>query len=153
MNGGAVTPAGIGNQGVGLPEFLADSSRNMHYASYKVIEDHVSEYPEPICFPAGTLLTVGEKYDGPEDWNDWFFCHATGQDGGWVPAQIIELLGPETGIALEDYTARELDVKQGDIVLGSRIMNGWVWCEDPIRSESGWVPLDHLHELAAATEK
>ncbi len=35
---------------------------------YHVIQDHTSEYPEPITFEKGAPLTVGEKYEGPEGW-------------------------------------------------------------------------------------
>lgn len=107
----------------------------------------MSEYPEPITFKRGASLTVGERYQGPENWENWIFCNTSGQKGGWVPAQIIEMLSSQTAQALEDYTARELNVKKGDIVLGSQIMNGWVWCEDPNGSSSGWVPLENLEEL------
>jgi hypothetical protein len=113
---------------------------------YLVIQDHTSEYPEPITFAKGAPLTVGEKYEGPEDWDNWLFCETPGQKGGWVPAQIIEIVSGKTGRAREDYTARELDVKEGDLLLCSRILNGWAWCNKSGSSESGWVPLANLRE-------
>lgn len=33
---------------------------------YRVISAHRSEYTNPITFEAGTLLQLGERYDGPE---------------------------------------------------------------------------------------
>jgi hypothetical protein len=111
---------------------------------YIVLREHASEYPEPIAFAKGTSLIVGERYEGPEEWSDWVFCEAEGQQGGWVPAQIIEISGDNKARAREDYTAREMDVKVGEIVFGMRILNGWVWCENPSRGESGWVPLQNL---------
>ena len=119
----------------------------MRTISYRVTQDHISEYLDPITFSKGTSLSVGERYQGPENWKDWIFCNTSDQKGGWVPTQIIEMLTSQTGLALEDYTARELNVKKGDIVLGSQIMNGWVWCEDQNSVKSGWVPLENLHEL------
>ena len=113
---------------------------------YLVIQDHTSEYPEPITFEKGAPLTVGEKYEGPEGWDNWFFCESPGRKGGWVPAQIIERVEGDAGRAREDYTARELNVQQGDVLLGSRTLNGWVWCEQFGGSESGWVPLACLRE-------
>lgn len=116
---------------------------------YLVLQDHSSEYPEPITFRKGAPLSVGERYEGPEGWEDWFFCETPGQQGGWVPAQIIEYIGEGEGTtrtarAREDYTARELDVRAGDLLLGSRILNGWSWCETPNGAASGWVPLAKL---------
>ena len=115
---------------------------------YLVIQDHTSEYPEPITLEKGAPLTVGEKHEGPEGWDNWFFCESPGQKGGWVPAQIIERVEGDAARAREDYTARELNVQQGDVLLGSRTLNGWVWCEQFGGSESGWVPLACLREAS-----
>ncbi|WP_028575269.1 SH3 domain-containing protein [Desulfonatronovibrio hydrogenovorans] len=119
---------------------------NIEPRQYLVIQDHTSEYPEPITFEKGAPLTVGEKYEGPEDWDNWFFCETPGQKGGWVPAQIIETLKDKTARASQSYTAKELNVRQGDLLVGSKILNGWVWCNRSGRSESGWVPLACLQE-------
>lgn len=113
---------------------------------YVVGKDHTSEYPEPITLEKGAPLCVGEAYRGPEGWDNWLFCESPGQKGGWVPAQIIEIVNDKAGRALEDYTARELNVRRGDLLLGSRILNGWVWCEKAGHPESGWVPLGNLEE-------
>ncbi|KRW75826.1 SH3 domain-containing protein, partial [Pseudomonas citronellolis] len=74
---------------------------------YEVVVAHRSEYPEPITFARGALLKVGERYEGPEGWDDWYFCAAAGREG-WVPAQVFERVGEGVGRALEDYTAREM---------------------------------------------
>jgi hypothetical protein len=118
----------------------------MEMKKYLVIQDHTSEYPEPITFAKGTPLVVGEKYTGPEGWDNWLFCDTAGQKGGWVPAQLIEITDGKIARAREDYTARELNVQKGDLLIGSRAMNGWVWCMNPANSESGWVPLANLEE-------
>lgn len=139
---------------------------------YRVVEAYASQYPEPITFTAGTMLTVGKRDDGPEGWHDWFFCHAPGQAGGWVPEAIIgpiETMAPASMVAptdtppahpgpadstqppvfaraLQDYTARELSVDVGDIVSGSRHLGGWLWADRHGTGESGWVPLANLVE-------
>ncbi len=117
----------------------------MEFKQYLVIRDHTSEYPEPITFAKGAPLTVGEKYEGPESWDDWLFCETPGQKGGWVPAQIIEIVNDKTR-AREDYTARELNVREGDLLIGSRALNGWIWCSGIDSLEHGWVPLENLRE-------
>lgn len=119
----------------------------MEKIHYLVTEDHQSEFPEPIVLPKGAVLVIGEKYDGPEDWIGWFFCETPGQKGGWVPEQIIQKTGPRSGYALEDYSARELNVSAGHQVWGGRELNGWLWCERPDRSDSGWVPLSKLQKM------
>ena len=120
---------------------------NMKARQYLVIQDHTSEFPEPIAFAKGATLAVGQKYEGPEGWENWVFCELPGQAGGWVPAQIIEIIADHTARAREDYTARELNVREGELLLGEKILNGWVWCEKSSDSESGWVPLGNLQEL------
>lgn len=119
----------------------------MEAKQYLVIQDHTSEFPKPITFERGTTLTMGEKYEGPEGWNNWIFCELPGQEGGWVPVQIIEIIAEKTARAREDYTARELNVREGEFVLGEKILNGWIWCEKSSNSESGWVPLGKLKEV------
>jgi hypothetical protein len=104
-----------------------------------VLHPHRSEYPHPITFSAGATLTVGRRYEGPEGWEDWYWCETPGQHGGWVPAPVIEWLDPPTARARESYTARELDVDPGETVVVSRTLNGWAWCEKP-GGTSGWVP-------------
>ncbi|APZ43311.1 SH3 domain-containing protein [Acidihalobacter ferrooxydans] len=118
----------------------------METKSYLVVQAHTSAYPEPITFEKGAPLVIGEKYEGPEDWDDWFFCDTPGQRGGWVPAQLIEVINGTNARARDDYTAKELNVREGDALLGLKILNGWCWCSNPDSSESGWVPLANLRE-------
>ncbi|WP_454256035.1 SH3 domain-containing protein [Pseudomonas sp. Marseille-Q8238] len=115
---------------------------------YRVSHTHRSEYPQPITFARGAELEVGEAYIGPEGWDNWYFCTTLGQQGGWVPAQVLDRRGATAAIALEDYTARELDVDIGEIVCGSRQLDGWLWCVREDGLGSGWVPLNNLHEPA-----
>ena len=119
----------------------------MRTRKYLVTQDHTSEYPEPITFTKGAPLIVGERYQGSEGWKDWFLCSTPGQKNGWVPAQIIEIITGNTARARDDYTARELDVQKGDLLLGSKTLNGWAWCENCTSSKSGWVPLANLQEV------
>lgn len=120
----------------------------MDTQQYLVRIDHTSEFPKPITFTQGTLLTVGETYTGPEGWDNWLFCETAGQTGGWVPAQILEWTQAQTARAKADYTAKELNVCAGDVLTGSTILNGWCWCEHSQRADSGWVPLANLQAIA-----
>jgi len=114
---------------------------------YIVIKSHRSEYPEPICLKKGEIITIGEEYEGPEDWKNWHFCTTPTHPGGWVPAQIIELLDASTGKVMEDYNAFELDVDAGERLRGLRELNGWVWCQSSAKSLAGWVPLENLEPV------
>ncbi|MFN3880491.1 MAG: SH3 domain-containing protein [Nitrincola lacisaponensis] len=119
----------------------------MSHKKYVVIIPHESEFPEPITFKKGDPLLVGEEYKGSEGWDNWILCTTPGQKPGWVPGQIIERFGNLHGKALDDYTAKELNVLEGDLLLCSKSLNGWLWCEKLTSAESGWVPLGNLKEV------
>lgn len=80
---------------------------------YTVVASHRSEFPQPITLSRGDALVVGERYQGPEGWDDWYLCEAAGQQPGWVPAQVIGRDTQQQAFAREDYCARELDVDVG----------------------------------------
>lgn len=111
------------------------------------IGKHRSEFPEPITFAKGARLVVGEKYEGPEGWDNWHFCSTADRQEGWVPAQIIEWIDAGNGRAVEDYTARELNINEGDELTVSKAMNGWVWCCRASDNQTGWVPLEILQKV------
>ena len=47
--------------------------------------------PQPITFAKGAPLLIGERYQGPEGWDDdWFFCRTPGQQAGWGPLANLE---------------------------------------------------------------
>jgi len=112
-----------------------------------VAAPHRSEYPNPITFEAGTHLTVGERFEGDPGWKDWFLCSATGQEAGWVPLQVLEFIRKDAAVALESYTARELEVDVGEVLESSRVLNGWAWCVRVSDNASGWVPLNKIRTL------
>lgn len=114
---------------------------------YAVTEHHYSEFPSPISFKKGTLLTVGEIYSGPEKWEGWYFCQCDGQVGGWVPEAVFRFVSRTEAIAEEDYTAHELRAKPGDLVAGDRVIGGWRWCTNNRTVEVGWIPLNKLRPL------
>ncbi|CAM0119273.1 hypothetical protein [Stenotrophomonas thermophila] len=111
--------------------------------NYIVTAAHRSEFPHPITLRRGQALVVGERYEGPEGWEDWFLCEAKGQQPGFVPAPVIGRNAQGDAYATEDYCARELDVDPGQLLRGMRTLNGWAWCV-PENGEPGWVPLEKL---------
>ena len=116
----------------------------MSETEHIVLKTHISSYPEPITFERGAELRVGEKYEGPEGWENWFWCHTCGQKPGWVPSEVFEMVDEETGRAVESYTARELSVEKGQKVRVQKTLNGWAWCQVESTNQEGWVPLVNL---------
>ena len=111
---------------------------------YIVVKPHLSEFPNPIRLKAGDRFSIGEMYEGPENWAHWYLCSAPGQEPGWVPMQVILLQEDGSGIASMDYTAQEMNVALGETVEGGKKLNGWVWCRDSTADREGWVPEDNL---------
>jgi hypothetical protein len=110
----------------------------------RVIQDHVSNYPNPITLEQGATVTLGETYNGPEDWDNWVLCHTLDQSNkGWVPEQLL-VRDEGFGYLLEDYTAKELNVEKGAVVEWIRELNGWIWCVDLVTEEIGWLPKNNL---------
>ncbi|WMJ69657.1 ligand-binding protein SH3 [Stenotrophomonas sp. 24(2023)] len=114
---------------------------------YEVIAEHRSEFPQPITLVRGQALVVGERYEGPEGWEDWFLCEAEGQQPGFVPAPVIGRTAQGDAFAAEDYCARELDVDVGQRLRGERTLNGWAWCVPVEGGTAGWVPLEKVRAL------
>ena len=106
--------------------------------NYIVTAAHRSEFPHPITLRRGQALVVGERYEGPEGWDDWFLCEAEGQQPGFVPAPVIGRDAQGGAFATEDYCARELDVDPGQLLRGMRTLNGWGWCMPANRDGCRW---------------
>ena len=50
-----------------------------------------------------------ESYAGPENWENWMFCHEEKYNRkGWVPEQIIRKDMNGTGIIIKQYTAKRI---------------------------------------------
>lgn len=111
-----------------------------------VIKSHTSEYPDPIHFSAGDLLTVGEKYADNEGWDNWYFCSFDGLSG-WVPKQFIEFVNTNEEVAKENYSASKLNVEVQELVTGLKKINGWIWCQKLSTKEQGWLPELNLKEI------
>jgi len=112
---------------------------------YRVTEGRISEFPDPIVLTQGESVELGERSQSQE-WPNWIWCKA-GAKAGWVPEQIIEVQKEGTGLVLASYTAHELTIKQGDIILSDKELNGWVFGYTEGRpDEHGWVPLENVEE-------
>ncbi len=112
------------------------------------IAQHRSDYPDPVTFTKGTPLVIGEKYEGDEDWDNWYFCTVPDHSGGWVPEQLIKRsIEPDQGVAKDDCTAKELDVNEGDEFQAIKFLNGWLWCQRLSDNDTGWVPMRVLERV------
>lgn len=114
---------------------------------YIVVCKWIESYENPIILKKDekVVINLAIKETDPE-WVNWVWCIADNGMTGWVPMQILNVYetlpnGRQIAIVLEDYSAYELPVNQDEIVIGSRCLNGWVWCRKENSTKEGWVPI------------
>lgn len=101
------------------------------------IADHDASYEDPIAFAAGDVVALSgrtELWDG----HRWLWARAADGREGWVPDGIVEI-GDGQAVALEDYDAKELTCRVGEILTGLSSTHGWTWCRNAA-GDCGWVP-------------
>ncbi|WP_257254843.1 MULTISPECIES: SH3 domain-containing protein [unclassified Endozoicomonas] len=108
----------------------------------KVIEDYKACYPDPVTFSKGDHLTLGKS---DNEFPGWIWVTATSGKEGWAPLPLIRRLNQKQGMALEDYTARELSVSMGEDLIIVREINAWAWVENQ-QKQMGWVPISKFAE-------
>ena len=106
---------------------------------YRAIKPWTVHYPDPIRGAAGDRLALGRCDD---EYPGWIWATAADGRAGWVPENWLRVEG-EQGVLRRNYTAAELPLTVGDIIIGEVELNGWLWATNAA-GEQGWVPLDCL---------
>ena len=115
---------------------------------YIVIENHRTEFPNPIILNQGEKVIIGEITDETDEFGpNWVFCtKIDGSNKGYVPKQVMNIEN-NFGIMLEDYSAKELNIDKGTIVEGIKELNKWLLLKNKKTNEIGWVPMENLRKL------
>ena len=93
----------------------------------------------------GDIVTLGEK-EKKEEWKGWIRA-STLNNEGWIPLQIVNISEDgKTGKILEYYSAKELDVTEGDIIVVIKKLNGWSWIRKESTGEEGWIPDENIDQ-------
>jgi uncharacterized protein YgiM (DUF1202 family) len=90
-------------------------------------------YPNPLTFRAGEALTLGKR---DTEWSGWVWCTNAAGQSGWAPEAYA-------GVARRDYTARELELHEGETVTLLDEESGWFWAQ-AADGRTGWVPATHV---------
>jgi len=107
-----------------------------------VCNTFITDQTEPLQIRTGEKLKIGERKSKPKG---WIWCINRKGLGGWVPE--IYLVKNNDGVfAWYDYSARELIIKIGEILILGRKESGWAWCTNT-SGQSGWVPQKCIHNL------
>jgi hypothetical protein len=105
----------------------------------RVLKSYITKYPDPIEVRTGDQVRLG-KHDTEYPGWIWATSLSTGRSG-WIPEHFIQLEGDLARVR-RDYSARELDVVEGDIVEVREEQLGWALVESS--HGRGWVPLGCL---------
>ena len=108
---------------------------------YKVKKEYQSHYKDPITLSIGDIVILGEE-EKEEKWKGWIWAEHNSQSG-WIPLQIVEVMPESKGKIKENYSAKELDVKKGEVVVSIKEMNGWLWVMNE-KNEEGWIPAENV---------
>lgn len=107
--------------------------------TFKIRTTYKTIFKNPVVVKPGEIVKVIE-IEKKEKWKGWIRVESN-SNNGWVPVQILEL--SEDGHSakiLENYTAKELDVGQGELIQKIYSLNGWTWSRRIIDNEEGWIP-------------
>lgn len=112
---------------------------------YITIRPWESNAPYHLEVKAGDIVGILKQTDNPE-WKDWLWCE-NNMTSGFIPKDIIEEVSETTGKVIVDYTAKELSVGAGEIILGLKKHQGWVFGKNETSEEIGWLPNEILLRL------
>jgi hypothetical protein len=135
------------------PDILPDFMKNVMEPTpqfkeevWECVTKHRTEYNDPIKLSKGEIVQLGELAP-EENWKNWIWAINAREQGGWVPLQLVEAYDDNSkGVVLDDYSARELDIDPGELVIKMRSINGWSWVKKTKSNEEGWIP-DEVLEL------
>ncbi|MCD4699213.1 MAG: hypothetical protein K8R91_01395 [Phycisphaerae bacterium] len=105
-------------------------------------KSHTTDQTKPLQLKTGEKIEIGERK--PES-KGWIWCIDSMGLEGWVPESYLAK-NNEGVFARYDYSARELTVRIGEILVTGRQESGWAWCTNT-SGQSGWVPDNCLHNL------
>jgi hypothetical protein len=107
--------------------------------THKILKEYKAQYENPIVLNVGEKVNLGEE-EKEEKWKGWIWAESN-TNKGWIPIQILEMSNDrKTGIILEFYSAKELTVKEGDIIEKIKSLNGWTWSKNIKTENEGWIP-------------
>lgn len=110
---------------------------------HRVKKTFKTTFSNPIVLNIGDIVTLIEE-ETEEKWKGWISVE-TSTNKGWIPKQIIEILdNNKTGKILEFYSAKELNVEEGDLIGKIKSLNGWTWSININTKEEGWLPDENI---------
>lgn len=114
---------------------------------YITIRPWESNAPHHLIIKEGEVVWFRNEEGENPNWKDWVYCESS-INSGWVPKDIIEIVDDSHVKLTEDYSAKELSVNTGDVLIGIKRHSGWLFCEHEMTNERGWLPDEILLKLS-----
>ena len=106
---------------------------------YITIKPWETNDPNYLKLVTNDLVIISEEQPDKPEWENWIWCQNS-NNAGWVPKHLIKIIDHKTGRALDDYSAKELSIGAGEVVVGFEEFCGWVWSKNENSLEKGWLP-------------
>lgn len=97
---------------------------------------HVAPHPDPVRLRAGESVIPG---DASERYPGWVWITTAGGRSGWAPQAWLDITADGRVLVARDYSARELELDDGELVEVLDALAGWLLVEDA-RGATGWIP-------------
>jgi uncharacterized protein YcsI (UPF0317 family) len=107
----------------------------------RVATAYTAAHSDPITFAPGDVLRLGAR---DMEWPEFTWCTAPNGTSGWVHDSFYVRHG-RTGVASLRYSAKELTVERGDVLMIQDERGGWSWCRNQ-QGAYGWIPDTHLEK-------
>ncbi len=114
---------------------------------YITIRPWETNDPNYLVLNVDDLVEIRELQTDKPEWKNWIWCQNS-SNSGWVPEHFIEVIDQNTGKVLENYSAKELNIGAGEIIVGYNEYCGWVWSKNESSGERGWLPEEILLKLS-----
>lgn len=108
----------------------------------RVRSAHTAPSSDPLEVVEGQNVTVGDE---STEWPGFVWCTNLEGKGGWVPEAYLDQ-ATGAGVMRCDYSAAELSVAPGDVLILHRLESGWYWSSTS-DGEVGWVPEEKVDIL------
>ena len=111
----------------------------------KILKSYRTKYKNPLILKTGDSVTLGEE-EKEEKWKGWIRAFTDDKEG-WIPLQIIIISEDgKTRTVKENYSAKEIDVNEGDSIILINKLNGWSWIKLESTGEEGWIPDENIDQ-------
>ncbi|MGD7653783.1 MAG: SH3 domain-containing protein [Verrucomicrobiales bacterium] len=104
-------------------------------AIFRANSDYEESDSDLIRLRAGDEVTVGHE---DQAWPGWVWATDEHGNDGYVPEEILTLVGFGSYEAGEDFNPEVLRIRRGDRLVSLRHIHGWHWCRNEAGVE-GWV--------------